>query len=59
MKRNSGRWKYPEEHILDVHGDSLWSWFREKFPKHKDALNREECRAFVRYIVGDARGKKP
>jgi hypothetical protein len=44
--------------IVELHGDVLYSWFKEKFPKHPDALTREECRAFVGQAVRDARASK-
>lgn len=44
-----------ERAYAELHGDQLYSWFREKFKGHKDALNKRECRAMFAYALQDAR----
>ncbi|TAK59520.1 hypothetical protein [Methylobacter sp.] len=44
-----------EKLSIERHGDQLYSWFREKFKGHPDALTKKECRDMFRYAIEDAR----
>ncbi len=40
----------------EFHGDQLYFWFKEKFPGHKDAMTRRECRAMFAFAIETASG---
>lgn len=49
------KWRRNKTAIVELHGDQLYSFFKEHFRGQPNALNRTECRNLIRYAVEDAR----